>query len=102
MEDPHDQDTFAWPRVQSAQPLGRPGPQGPWSPAGEERDASPRDPGWQAPGSQPGPPPEGQDAPDEPASAPAGMPTVGANTAQPNTLPALMPILRPTVLIAPS
>jgi signal peptidase I len=72
MDDPHDQDTFAWPRVQSAHPLGRPEPQEPWSPVGEEPDAGPRDPGWQAPGSQPGPPPEDQDAPDEPASAPAG------------------------------
>lgn len=72
MEDPHDQDTFAWPRIQSAEPLSRPGPQGPWSPVGEEPDAGPRDPGWQAPGSQPGPPPQDQDAPDEPASAPAG------------------------------
>jgi signal peptidase I len=71
MDDPHDQDTFAWPRVQAAQPLGRPGPQGPWSPVGEEPDAGPRDPGWQDPGSQPGPPPEDQDAPDEPATAPA-------------------------------
>src|ERR1700731_2153245 len=72
MDDPHDQDTFAWPRVQSAEPLARPGPQEPWSPVGEEPDADPRDPGWQAPGSQPGPPPDDQDAPDEPSIAPAG------------------------------
>src|SRR5260370_6777992 len=72
MEDPHDQDTFACPRVQSAQPPGRPGPQGPWSRAGQKPDGRPRDPGRQAPGSQPGPPPQDQDAPDEPASAPAG------------------------------
>ena len=72
MDDPHDQDTFTRPRIQPTQPLGRPGPQEPWSPVGEERDAGPRDPGWQAPGPQPGPPPEDQDAPDGPASAPAG------------------------------
>jgi signal peptidase I len=72
MDDPHDQDTFTWPRIQPTQPLGRPGPQGPWSPVGEEPDAGPRDPGRPAPGPQPGPPPEDQDAPDEPASAPAG------------------------------
>jgi signal peptidase I len=71
MDDPHDQDTFTWPRIESAQPLDRPGPQEPWSPAGEEPDAGSRDPGWQAPGPQPGPPPD-QDAPDEPASPPAG------------------------------
>jgi signal peptidase I len=71
MDDPHDQDTFTWPRIESAQPLDRPGPQEPWSPVGEEQDAGSRDPGWQAPGPQPGPPPD-QDAPDEPASPPAG------------------------------
>jgi signal peptidase I len=72
MDDPHDQDTFTRPRIQPTQPAGRPGPQGPWSPVGEEPDTGPRDPGWQAPGPQPGPPSEDQDAPDEPASAPAG------------------------------
>lgn len=72
MDDPHDQDTFTWPRTQPAQPLGRPGPQGPRTPVGEEPDAGSRDPGWQAAGPQPGPPPEDQDTPDEPASAPAG------------------------------
>ena len=72
MDDPHDQDTFTWPRIQPPPPLDRPGPQGSRSPAGEEPDAGPREPGWQAPGPQPGPPPEDQDAPDEPASAPAG------------------------------
>jgi signal peptidase I len=72
MEDPRDQDTFTRPRIQPAQPLGHPEPQGPWSPVGEEPDPGPRDPGWQAPGPQPGPPAEDQDAPDEPASAPAG------------------------------
>jgi signal peptidase I len=72
MDDPHDQDTFTWPRIQPTQPLGRPGPQEPWSPVGEEPDAGPRDPGRQGPGPQPGPPPEDQEAPDEPASAPAG------------------------------
>src|ERR1700747_3295281 len=72
MDDPHDQDTFAWPRVQAAQPLGRPGPKGPGSPVGEEPDADPRDPGRQPPGSQPGPAPDDQDAPDEPPTAPAG------------------------------
>ena len=72
MDDPHDQDTFTRPSVQPAQPLGRPGLQGPRSPVGEEPDAGSRDPGWQAPGPQPGSPPEDQDAPDEPASAPAG------------------------------
>jgi signal peptidase I len=72
MDDAHDQDTFTRPRIQPAQPLGRPGPQGTWSPAGEEPDAGPGDPGWQAPGPQPGPPPEDQDAPDERASAPSG------------------------------
>ena len=71
MDDPHDQDTFTRPRIQPAQPLGRPEPQGPWSPVGEEPDAGPSDSGWQAPGPQPGPP-EDQDAPDEPASVPAG------------------------------
>jgi len=71
MDDPHDQDTFTWPRIESAQPLDRPGPQEPWSPVGEEPDAGSRDPGWQAPGPQPGPPPD-QDEPDEPASPPAG------------------------------
>ena len=82
-DDPHDPDTFAWTRTQPVQPLGRPGPASPqdsqgWGqgvPAGEEPDRRPRDPGghdpgWQAPESQPGPPPE--DEPDEPASAPAG------------------------------
>ena len=69
MDDPHDQDTFTWPRTQPAQPLGRPGPQ---TPVGEEPDAGSRDPGWQAPGPQPGPPPDDHDAPDEPASAPTG------------------------------
>jgi signal peptidase I len=72
MDDPHDQDTFTWPRIQPPPPLDRPGPQGSWSPAGEEPDAGPREPGWQAPGPQPDPPPEDQGAPDEPASAPAG------------------------------
>jgi signal peptidase I len=72
MDDPHDQDTFTRPRIQPTQPPGRPGPQGPRSPVGEEPAAGPRDSGWQAPGLQPGPPPEDQDAPDEPASAPAG------------------------------
>src|SRR5580704_331118 len=71
MDDPHDQDTFTWPRIESAQPLDRPGPQEPWGSVGEEPDAGSRDPGWQAPGSQPGQPPD-QDAPDEPASPPAG------------------------------
>ena len=71
MDDPHDQDTFTRPRIQPAQPLGRPGPQGPWSPVGEEPDAGASESGWQAPGPQPGPP-EDQDAPDEPASVPAG------------------------------
>jgi signal peptidase I len=71
MDDPHDQDTFTRPRIQPARPPGRPGSQGPWSPVGEEPDAGPRDPGWQDPGSQPVPPPEDQDAPDEPATAPA-------------------------------
>ena len=51
MDDPHDQDTFTWPRVESAPPLDRPGPE---------------DPGYQAPE----PPPQDQDAPDEPASTP--------------------------------
>ena len=51
MDDPHDQDTFTWPRVESAPPLDRPGPE---------------DPGYQAPEPQP----QDQDAPDEPASAP--------------------------------
>src|SRR6516162_5441317 len=37
-----------------------------------------------------------------PASAPAGIPTVGASTAQPRTPPALMPRSIPTVLSAPS
>jgi hypothetical protein len=37
-----------------------------------------------------------------PAKAPAGTPVVGANTAQPSTLPALKPILKLTVLRAPS
>jgi signal peptidase I len=72
MDDPSDQDTFTRPRIQPAQPLGRPGPQGPWSPVGEEPDTASRDPGWQTPGPQPSPPPD-QDAPDEPASAPAGQ-----------------------------
>ena len=72
MDDPSDQDSFSRPRIQPAQPLGRPGPQGPWSPVAEEPGPGPRDPEWQAPGSQPGAPPEDQDAPDEPASAPAG------------------------------
>jgi signal peptidase I len=57
MEDPHDQDTFTWPRTQPAPPLGRPEPQGPWSAPGEEPDSDP--------------PPEDRDAQDEPASAPA-------------------------------
>jgi signal peptidase I len=56
MDDPHDQDTFAWPRVESAPPLGRSGPE---------------DPGYQAPEPEPGPGPQDQDPPDEPASAPA-------------------------------
>src|SRR3984893_15760511 len=51
MDDPHDQDTFTWPRVASAPPLDRPGPE---------------DPGYQAPEPQP----QDQDAPDEPASTP--------------------------------
>src|ERR1700722_19018398 len=51
MDDPHDQDTFTWPRVESAPPLDRPGPE---------------DPGYQAPEPQP----QDQDAPDEPASTP--------------------------------
>ncbi|MGH3288310.1 MAG: signal peptidase I, partial [Streptosporangiaceae bacterium] len=72
MDDPSDQDTFTWPRTQPAQPLGSPGPQEPWSAVGEEPDAGPRDPGWQAPGPQPGPPPQDRDAPDEPASDPGG------------------------------
>jgi signal peptidase I len=55
MDDPHDQDTFTWPRVESAPPLDRSGPQ---------------DPGYQAPEPEPGPRPQDQDAPDEPASAP--------------------------------
>ena len=71
MDEPSDQDIFTRPRIQPAQPLGRPGPQGPWSPVGEEPDTASRDPGWQTPGTQPSPPPD-QDAPDEPASAPAG------------------------------
>jgi signal peptidase I len=71
MDDPSDQDTFTWPRTQPAPPLGRPGPQGPWSAVGEEPDSGPRDPGWQVPGPQPDPPPEDRDAPGEPASAPA-------------------------------
>jgi signal peptidase I len=54
MDDPHDQDTFTWPRVESAPPLDRPGPQ---------------DPGYQEAEPEPGPRPD-QDAPDEPASAP--------------------------------
>src|SRR5450759_5344188 len=33
-----------------------------------------------------------------PANAPAGIPMVGANTAQPNTPPAEMPMLSPTML----
>jgi hypothetical protein len=37
-----------------------------------------------------------------PASAPAGMPVVGAKTPQANTLPALTPTSMPTVLMAPS
>ena len=72
MDDPYDQDTFTWPRTQPVQPLGRPGPQGPAEPGRRRAGPGPRDPGWQAAGSQPGPPPEDQDAPDEPASAPAG------------------------------
>jgi signal peptidase I len=61
MDDPHDQDTFTWPRVESAPPLGRSGPQDP----GYQED-----PGYQAPEPEPGPAPQDQDAPDEPASAP--------------------------------
>ena len=72
MDDPHDQDTFARPRVSPSQPLGPSGPKGSRSPVGEEPDAGSRDPGWQPPGPQPGPPSEDPDAPDEPASAPAG------------------------------
>src|SRR5271169_4145052 len=71
MDDPYDQGTFTRPRTQPVQPVGPLGPAGlPDSgPAGEE---PPRDPSWQTPPSQPGPPPGDQDAPDEPASAPAG------------------------------
>jgi signal peptidase I len=69
MDDPYDQDTFAWPQTQPVQPPGRPGPS--WGPAGEEPDRGAQDPRWQGPQSRPGPPPEDQDAPDEPASAPA-------------------------------
>src|SRR4029079_10388366 len=37
-----------------------------------------------------------------PASAPNGMPIVGASTAQPNTPPALIPMLSPIILSAPA
>src|SRR5262249_16645651 len=51
----------------------------------------------------PSPMPTSPDAPTySPASAPAGIPTVGASTAQPRTPPALMPRSIPTVLSAPS
>jgi signal peptidase I len=60
MDDPHDQDTFTWPRVESAPPLGRSGPQDP----GYQED-----PGYQAAEPEPGPG-QDQDAPDEPARAP--------------------------------
>jgi signal peptidase I len=53
-DDPYDPDTLVWTR----------------SPVGPEPDRPPRDPGWQTPGSQPGPAP--QDEPDEPATTPAG------------------------------
>ena len=71
IDDPYDQGTFTRPRTQPVQPVGPPGPAGPPNsgPAGEE---PPRDPSWQTPPSQPGPPSGDQDAPDEPASAPAG------------------------------
>ena len=75
MDDSYDPGTFTWPRTQPVQPLGRPGPQSPpgWGPADDEPDRDARDPGWQAPESQPDPPAqEAQEAPDEPARAPAG------------------------------
>ncbi len=66
MGDPHDPDAFVGARTQPVQPLERSGGPGP------------RDPGWQAPESQPGPaaedgdPKTPEDEPDEPASAPPG------------------------------
>jgi len=77
--DPYDpDDTLVWTRAQPAQPLGRPAPQSPQDPPGrgqgvplgEEPGRGPREPGWQTPASQLGPP--WLDAPDEPARAPAG------------------------------
>ncbi len=64
MGDPYDPDAFAGARTQPVQPLARSG--------------GPRDPGWQAPGSQPDPAAKGgdpkgpEDEADEPASAPPG------------------------------
>src|SRR5262249_13699834 len=50
----------------------------------------------------PRPSPTSPEAPTySPASAPAGTPVVGANTAQPNTPPPETPILSPIILSAP-
>jgi signal peptidase I len=62
-DDPYDPDTFVWARTQPVQPLGRPGPAGSSGPGGPQRPPD-RDPAF---GQRPG----DQDAPDEPAGAPA-------------------------------
>jgi signal peptidase I len=75
MDDPYDPGTSTWPRTQPVPPLGRPADSSDWGPGvpvDEAPDQGPDDPGRQIPGARSSRPPGDEDAPPEPARAPAG------------------------------